>query len=77
MRIRFCLNGSVAFTISRPIALLPTNIVKSIALNIDKPEEYVKPVEGRPLIFKVVKEGIVLRPFVRHTSGTLCSILGC
>ena len=58
MRIRFCLNG----TISRPIALLPTNIIKSIALNIDKPEECVKPVEGRPLIFKVVKEGIVLRP---------------
>jgi DUF1680 family protein len=41
---------------------VPANIVKSIALNINKPEETVQAVEGQPLTFKVVQEGIVLKP---------------
>jgi hypothetical protein len=41
---------------------VPAGIITALQLDKTKIEEAVKPVEGKLLTFKTVKEGIVLRP---------------
>lgn len=41
---------------------VPSNIIKSLTLNRNNPESGIAAVKGKPLTFKTLKEGIILRP---------------
>jgi DUF1680 family protein len=41
---------------------VPGNLVKALTLDASKPGTAVQPVPGKPLTFKTIKEGIILRP---------------
>jgi uncharacterized protein len=40
----------------------PAGIVSTLKLDLKKPDDFIKPVMGKPLTFKTVKEGIILKP---------------
>jgi DUF1680 family protein len=44
---------------------VPGNIIKSLEIDVDKPEASIQPVEGQKLTFKTVKEGIILKPLYK------------
>lgn len=41
---------------------VPENIIKSLEIDVNKPDASIIPVEGQKLTFKTLKEGIILKP---------------
>jgi uncharacterized protein len=41
---------------------VPANIIKTLDLDVKKPDAFIKPVVGEKLTFKTVKEGLILKP---------------